>query len=127
MDTKGYQDGQIYLKADGATFRYIFGFDDDHSNYLVHIKSHDLGKDHRLAEYGSCRYCHEQRIHMFKKDVLREATPEEYQMLQPLVDKLNKDFEDNDKTERQRILELYSDQELNSEILRRKYITSARI
>jgi hypothetical protein len=64
---------------------------------------------------------------MFKKDVLREATPEEYQMLQPLVDKLNKDFEDNDKTERQRILELYSDQELNSEILRRKYITSARI
>jgi hypothetical protein len=64
---------------------------------------------------------------MFKKDVLREATPEEYQMLQPLVDKLHKDFEDNDKTERQRILESYSDQELDSEILRRKVIISARI
>jgi len=125
MSAEQYKVGQIYLNADGVSFRCVFKIEENYNGWL-YICSHNLGQDHRSTEYHDCRNCHWQRPHVFRRFVLREATPEEYQSLQPLVDKFNKDFEDNNKTERQKTLESFTDLEISSEITRRKYISSAR-
>jgi hypothetical protein len=112
MDAEEYKAGQIYLNADGVTFRYIYKAEENYKGWL-YIDSHLLGQDHHSTDYYDCGYCKWQRKHRFEKDIIREATPEEYQSLQPLVDKFNKDLEDNNKTERQKTLESYTDLELS--------------
>lgn len=119
MDDNEVAVGKIYLNKDGVTFRYIYD-NETNTKSWIYVQSHNLGKKHHCTKYADCNYCHWQRKHMFKKDVIREATEEEYAKLADLVALFKKDVEDNYKSEKQLMLESYSKEELINELERRK-------
>jgi hypothetical protein len=111
--------GKIFLNNDGITFRYIFKIEEDYKKW-VYINSHNLGKKHEKTAFYDCDDCNWQRLHMFRKNVVREATPEEYKNLQPLVERFEIDLENAGKKNRQLMLESYTETELLGELERRK-------